>query len=216
MSMLDEIGKRFQELIQEGRQWAGRVASSNGYYVDNAAFGWLTSAANLVETVTQGRGTYAAQAQELLKHEHLRIGVPTQCVVKMGAILTTLQTDWAKGLVREIEYLISAENFDAFLDHAEKFHKGGQERESGVLASIVFEDAIRKLAKKHGMNPNAEVELLIDEIAKTNAMTPVMARRLKGGPAALRNKALHAKWKEFNIKDVGEAIRTTRELLQIL
>jgi hypothetical protein len=216
MSIFEEIGKRFEELIREGKQWAGRVVSSSSYYVDNAAYGWLTSAANLVETVTQGRGTYAAQAQALLEHEHLKSGVPSQCVVKMGAILIALQTDWAKGLVREIEYLISAENFDAFLDHAENFHRGGHARESGVLVSIVFEDAIRKLAKKHKVDPNADVELLIDEIAKAGAVTPVMARRLKGGPAALRNKALHAKWKEFDIKDTGEAIRTTRELLPIL
>jgi len=216
MTVLDEISQRFEELIPEGRNWAGRVVSANGTYVNNAAYGWLTSAANLVETVTQSRGPYSSQVRAILANENLTRGVPKQCVEKMVATLSAIKTDWTKGLVRQIEFLISAENFDAFLDHAEGFHKGGHARESGVLVSIVFEDAIRKLAKKHELDRNADIELLIDKISKAGAITPVMARRLKGGPAALRNKALHAKWKEFDIKDTGEAIRTTRELLQIL
>lgn len=212
--MLEEIGKRFQELIPEGQHWARRYLA-NEYYVENGAAGWLTAAGNLVELVARGRGPYSERAKALLSHRDLGSGVPAHCVEQMVAVLSALYVDWNKGLVRQIEYLISAENFDAFLDHAEKYHKAGLHRESGVLVSSVFEDTIRKLAKKHGLDSNGEVDALIDQLVDREAVTPVAGRRHKA-VAALRNKALHAKWDEFDLKDVGSAIKTVRELLEIL
>jgi len=73
---------------------------------------------------------------------------------------------------------------------------------------------MRKLAKKHGLDTSADIDFLIDDLAKATVVTPLTAKRLKGGPAALRNKALHAKWEEYDIRAVGEAIRTTREIIQ--
>jgi hypothetical protein len=218
MGLFDEIGNRLEELIREGEQWSGRpVTPDNDYYLDPGSQGWLTSAANLVSTITLGRGQYHDQVIALLKHPHFVNGVPETVVKRMVGVLRALQVDWSRGLLRQVEYLVAAETFDSFLDHAVRLHRGGLLRESGVLVSIVFEDAIRKLAKKLGLNANADIEALIDEIANTGLIiTPVMARRLKGGPAALRNKALHAKWSEFDLKDVGEAIPPTREVLSLL
>jgi hypothetical protein len=216
LATIDEIGRRFDELIQEGDQWARTLEPDNDYFASHGSLGWLTSAGNLVFMVTLGRGPYHNQAQALLTHPHLQNGVPLTIVQRMAGLLRTLKTDWSRGLVRQIEYVISAENFDTFLEHAVGYHRGGQKLESGVLASIVFEDAVRKLAKKYSLETGAEIELLIDQLAQKEAITPVMARRLKGGPAALRNKALHAKWDEFDLKDVGEAISTTRQVLELL
>jgi len=75
----------------------------------------------------------------------------------MAGLLRMFKTDWSRGLVRQIEYLISAENFDSFLEHAVGYHRGGQRMESGVLVSIVFEDTVRKLAKKYSLKTDAEI-----------------------------------------------------------
>jgi hypothetical protein len=214
MGSVDEIGKRFEELIQEGRSWPYR--DDHKMFLTNGAHGWLASAANLVDTVTRGRGFYLTQVQLILEDELLRGAVPVRAVHKMIGVLEALRQDCEKGLVREIEYLISAENFDAFLDHAAKYHRAGQARESGALVSIVFEDTLRKVAKKYDLDPETEIDSLIEGLLVAEKITPVAARRLKGGPAALRNKALHAKWDEFDIKDVGEALRTTRDLIPMI
>ena len=82
-----------------------------------------------------------------------------------------------------------------------------------VLGSAVFEDALRKLALKHGLETaGRSIESLIDDLQKAGVLTPVKAKRMKAS-AGLRNSALHAQWDALDIRDVGEQIATTRELI---
>lgn len=86
--------------------------------------------------------------------------------------------------------------------------------ESSVLASIVFEDTLRKISEKYNAaNSNESIEVIIDNLTKENAWNSVKAKRLKAY-AAVRNKALHANWDEFELRDVGELIKVVRELLE--
>jgi len=122
--------------------------------------------------------------------------------------------DWQAGLLRQVEYIISADNFDQFLRHAEQYHKSGKHVEAGVLVSTVFEDALKKVAQRNGINPSGlSAQDIIDRLRDGDFITPVHARRLEEA-AALRNKALHAEWTEFNLRDVGSVIRTVDELIQ--
>lgn len=57
------------------------------------------------------------------------------------------------------------------------------------------------------------LETIIDELTKKNICTPVKAKRIKGY-SAIRNKALHAQWNDFDIRDIGELIKGTRELIE--
>ena len=120
------------------------------------------------------------------------------------------------GLMRKAEYVFVSTTFDDFLDHASEYHKAGKKLESSVLASAVFEDAVRKLAQKHGISESGRsVDTLIDELTKSGALTSVKAKRVKGF-GGVRNKAFHAQWDEFDIRDVGELINGTRELVEML
>ena len=56
------------------------------------------------------------------------------------------------------------------------------------------------------------LEPLIDELVKQNIFTPVKAKRVKSF-AGVRNHASHAEWDDFDIRDVGELINGTRELI---
>jgi uncharacterized protein YutE (UPF0331/DUF86 family) len=53
---------------------------------------------------------------------------------------------------------------------------------------------------------------LIDALRVAGVLSPVKANRCEAA-AGLRNKALHAKWDKYDLKDVGSVIRTTRELI---
>ncbi len=52
-------------------------------------------------------------------------------------------------------------------------------------------------------------------MTKSGALTSVKAKRVKGF-SGVRNKALHAQWDEFDIRDVGELINGARELVEML
>ncbi|MFH1724232.1 MAG: hypothetical protein ABII00_06375 [Elusimicrobiota bacterium] len=212
--MLEQIAKRFDETEAEGGQWARRPRPRNDYFVADEAQGWVTSTTNLIFTVTRGHGPYMEQVRQLLNTDHMKVGVPMETLNRLRGILSAVRTDWESGLLSRIEYLIAAEDFDSFLDHAKNYLKAGHHREAGVLASAVFEDAVRKLAKKYELDPDAKIDRIIDDLAKVEAVTPLQARRMKAAGAAVRNKALHAKWDEFDRDDVEAAIRVTEQLLE--
>lgn len=104
--------------------------------------------------------------------------------------------------------IFSAENFDDFLTHAEEYFNQSKPMEAGVLASVVFEDTLKKLAKKHAKTADP----LIDELVKAGVFNQPKAKQLKGN-ASTRNFALHADWANLTLADVGELIRGVRSLL---
>lgn len=120
------------------------------------------------------------------------------------------------GLLRKVEYIFVASTFDDFLTHAADFNRAGKKTESSVLCSAVFEDAVRKLAEKVSVpQASRSLDAVIDDLAKQGSMTPVKSRRWKIY-AAVRNKALHAQWDDFDLRDVGEMLAGTREIIEAL
>lgn len=120
------------------------------------------------------------------------------------------------GLLRKVEYIFVASTFDDFLTHAADFNRAGKKTESSVLCSAVFEDAVRKLAEKVSVpQASRSLDAVIDDLAKQGSITPVKSRRWKSY-AAVRNKALHAQWDDFDLRDVGEMLAGTREIIEAL
>ncbi len=105
-------------------------------------------------------------------------------------------------------------SFDSFLDHAAQYHKGNKKIEAAVLGSAVLEDTVKKIAVKYGPNPGGfSLEELIDNLVKAGVITEVKAKRIRSY-AGVRNSALHAEWDKFDIQDVGQLIKGTRELIE--
>jgi uncharacterized protein YutE (UPF0331/DUF86 family) len=131
-----------------------------------------------------------------------------------GGLLASTREEYEHGLLGKIEYIVAAATFDDFLDHATSYHKANKKIEASVMASAVLEDTVKKIAAKAGLSVSGtSLEPLIDELVKSGTFTPVKAKRVKAF-AAVRNHALHAEWDRFDIRDVGELIAGTRELLE--
>jgi uncharacterized protein YutE (UPF0331/DUF86 family) len=117
-------------------------------------------------------------------------------------------------MLAKIEYIIAAATFDEFLDHAKEYHGANKKMEASVLASAVLEDTVKKIAAKNSIvSAGTTLDPLIDEFVKNGVFTPVKAKRVKAF-IAVRNKAFHAEWDQFDIKDVGKLIEGTKELVE--
>lgn len=217
---MQDIGERFKQLIQAGQQLVARLPRDEHgpkHWVPedeqpeyNA---WLASAANLFRVVAGGGNYYFDASERLINHEHMSSGIPQLVLRKMLGLLTAAHEDWTKGLLRKIEYLVAAATFDDFLDHASEYHRSNKKMEAGVLAGAVLEDTIRKIAARAGVPASGTLDPTIDELARVGVFNSVRAKRVKGY-AAVRNSALHARWDEFEIRDVGELIAGTRSLIE--
>jgi len=141
-------------------------------------------------------------------------GIPTHIIQKLIGLLASILEELKHGLLRKAEYIFTATTFDDFLDHASEYHKAEKKVESAVLASAVFEDTIRKIASKNMLaEAGVSLEQLINDLVKAGVLTPVKSKRAKSF-AAVRNSALHSQWNDLDIKDVGDMINGTRELIE--
>jgi uncharacterized protein YutE (UPF0331/DUF86 family) len=213
---------RCKELIQRGKTLISRAKrmQSSHYYFDTQLTpelqAWVASVANLFRIIATPDTYFHQECERILQDGDMRRGVPYHVVQKLLGLLDSVLEDIQNGLLRKAEYIFVASTFDDFLDHAEEYHKAGKKIESAVLSSAVFEDSVRKLSTKSGVKEaSVALDALIDALVKLKVITPVKAKRIKGY-SAIRNKALHAQWNEFDIRDVGEMIKGTREILEML
>ena len=220
--MLNDIASRFNTLLDEGRRLEG-VLGSQQMPIDDMiparrvveSQTWITSAANLIQIVTLSGSYYRDEIQRTLSHQYLKYGVPIPVFHKMLGLLISAKQEWDAGFLRQVEYIVAAETFDKFLDHASDYHKGNKKMEASILASAVLEDTIKRIARKNGVDASGNsLEELIDTLVKNSVFTPVKAKQYKAY-AGVRNSALHAEWNEIDIRDVGLLISGTRELIGV-
>lgn len=215
---MNEILNRCDTLLQEASFFPKRIDRRNYHFsnVTQLLQKWILSVCNLISTTVPQNNLFYIESQKLLSNENLNDLIPYHVTERLTGLLESFRDELQLGLLRKLEYIVMATTFDDFLDHAEHFHKGGKQQESSVLASVVFEDTLRKIAIKNSIEEKGmSLETIIDELAKINVITPVKAKRIKGF-GAVRNKALHAQWSEFDLRDVGDLIRGTKELIEML
>jgi len=216
-----DIKTRLDALVDRGTQLRARIPRDEHgpeYWTRTEEMpefqAWLSSVANLIVAIAPTSSPLTRQVAAVLKHEDLKNGVPSTVIFQMQGLLTSAREEFEHGLLGRIEYIVAAATFDDFLDHAASYHKGDRKIEASVLASAVLEDTVKKIASKNQLTVTGRsLEPLIDELVKAGVFTPVKAKRVKGF-AAVRNHALHAEWDNFDIRDVGELIAGTRELLE--
>jgi uncharacterized protein YutE (UPF0331/DUF86 family) len=218
-----ELQKRCQELTDRGKKYSSQIRyfrGSPGYSFSAELTAdlqaWIASVANLFRIIATPDTYFHQECERILQDEYLRQGVPYHVVQKLVGLLESVLEEIQRGLLTKAEYIFVASTFDEFLDHAEEYHKAGRKIESSVLASAVFEDSLRKLATKSNVKESGvPLDTVIDELVKVNILTAVKAKRIKGY-SAVRNRALHAQWNDFDLRDVGEMIKGTREILEML
>lgn len=209
---MEEVVNRCKVLILRGSQ-----CRSSGYYFDASRTQelqkWITSVVNIVSIIVPPHSYFYKECEKVVNDKDFTNTVPVHVITRLTGLLEGLCDEIETGFFKQLEYIFTASAFDDFLDHAEHFHKGGKKIESSVLGSTVFEDTVRKVAKKNDVDEvGIDLESVINELVNVNVFTTVKAKRVKGH-GAVRNKALHAQWEEFDLKDVGGLIKGTRELI---
>ena len=114
------------------------------------------------------------------------------------------------GLLLGVAEMAEIGVFEDFLDHAEAYLEQGH-KFSGVIAGVVFEDTLRRVGKKNGVD-HQEVEQIISGLAKSGIFSQAIAKRCEAA-AEVRTRATHADWENFNLNDVVACISITREIM---
>jgi hypothetical protein len=214
MELKERIENKFRELIAQGNQLKigsehGQVRSEDHAY---SCKGWLASAQNLVHLVVSSpKNPYQASVDSICSKE--RGYCIQESVGEVNVILQSLLNDINNGLLASVENQTKALVFDDFLDHAKACAKQDMKSEAGVIAGVVFEDAIRNICRNHGVEESGiKLDQLITELTKLDVISQIKAKRARVA-AHVRTKATHAQWDEFEISDVRTTIEFTEELI---
>jgi hypothetical protein len=216
---MKELFDRSKELLNKGNEFLKKITYSREnkqesfYFKDKDTTeltSWLYSVVTIFQQALTINRFYYDEAC-ILKNEGYNGIIPCHIIKKLvGLLLSFIEGNEAKLL--NITNRITAINYDDFLDYASKLYKENKKMEASVLASIVFEDTMRKIAKIHLIDEN-KLEDIINKLKSSSAFNEVKAKRYKAS-SDLRNKALHAKWDEFELQDVSKLIEDAKELIE--
>jgi hypothetical protein len=173
---------------------------------------WLTAAQNVVHLIfNSDTAPYRQKADRIVSRNHGY--VIHDAVGELGAVLRSLLHDADAGLLASVADKARAEAFDDFLEHAAAYHRDSRKNEAGVIAGVVFEDTLRRICRKLAITEKGQkLDGLISELSTSGELSAVKAKRARVA-AAVRTKASHAQWDEFELEDVRATIDFTRELI---
>jgi len=219
MSVVEaKVRERIVNLIAGGEQL--RVGTEHGQARNsehaNRCVGWVAAAYHALALVSPNPSDPYHQMGKRVVDASERYGycIP-EAVGELVELFKRLLKDVDDGLVAAVADQARAETFDDLLDHAADYLRSNKQEGAGVLATVVFEDTIRRIATLRGVGEaDTKLDELFTLLERAGVITGIGAKRCRAA-AAVRNKALHAKWAEFSLTDVAPVIDLTRELIRV-
>jgi hypothetical protein len=205
----DHIRQKIEDLIARSVSLVTPGGTARDTHHLALCKGWITEALNVVQlAIPTPASAYRVRI------EKTGGGGALQRVASIAQMLRALLPDIDAGLLGDLGNKIRAETFDDFLAHAEAYLSEGRVREAGVIAGVVFEDAIRRIHRnKIADDKGRNLEGLINMLAKQDVITGQQSKQAKVA-AHVRTKATHAQWDDFDRAGVETTIQITKLFLR--
>jgi hypothetical protein len=212
MTIEERIRQQLLNLIEDGRKLT--EGDPKQLTIGNACAGWLAAADHIVSMVCrQPTDPYRRSTSAIITSGTGSNYVAHRAVGKMTALLNRLANDVENGLIASVVSIAQAEALDDLLDQAEDYHRKQHKVGAGILATAVFEDTVRRVARANEVaDSGTKLDTLITELDQRDVITSIVAKRCRAA-AGVRNGALHAQWDTVTLEDVESVLRLTRELL---
>jgi hypothetical protein len=217
---------RFDELIDRGAQMAQRfeVVEELSTYPPHVEeqhspgmppklewIAWVANATTLMLAVLPKDHVQTVKVAEMAGWRQVNANLHSAVL----AVLQAVRSDFDFGFFDRAELLIRAEVASDELEQAELLAKAGYYAPAAVVAGVVLETSLRKLADANGialLNPNGSrrpIDPLNIELAKTGMYNPTKQKDITAW-AGLRNDAAHGNWSNVKPADVDRMISGVR------
>jgi hypothetical protein len=204
---------RIRELVDEG-QAVARLATNGPYasYIDiphrAQLHAWLTKAKNIIQKVFGPQSPHYLHLNELLEQGESKLFVVNSVV----GLLTGALDDLEKGYLLGQEFIIAGELFDSVLEQARYLNQTGYKDPAAVLVRVVLEDALRRIARREGIDDTQKANKLNEDLRKAGKY-PQPQWRLIQSWLDTGNAAAHGKFNEYNQDDVKRLVEDVERFL---
>lgn len=215
-----QIATRLRSLIEEGGAVAALERLSPGgvekYIHEKEKVrlqAWLSNVGNIIEATFSASSPQYRHLRELMPNGPYHVEHAYEVYPIVG-LLTGALGDLEGGFLRDQEQLIAADVFDSVLEHAAELNKQAYKDPSAVLMRVVLEDALRRLARKNGLDATHKAAKLNDDL-KQLSVYPQPQWRLIQVWLDIGNAAAHGKFDEYSSDDVSNAIQGVGQFLTL-
>lgn len=171
----------------------------------------LTRMITTIERWARPGSTYRVQTAATLAdtpHDSSRLLV-------LAGVLQALRDDIEAGYLGTVEAEIHADVFSDFLTMAEEWHGAKSKDAAAVIAGSVLEEHLRKLAAANGLSVESgdgrpvSADRINSDLVKANAYNKIEQAQVTAW-LAVRNRAAHGKYAEYDAGQVASLIRDVR------
>jgi len=202
---IDQLVRLGEELTRE----ASKSHSGLGPDYITRASTWLTKIGQIIKTLCSEDSQYYKNYVEIKKKKSFEIMHSSYYdhVCVMYGIIKAIQDDYEKGLLVNFRQLLQAEIFADFLEMGEYLLREGYKDAAAVIIGSVLEDALRKLALRHGIDPlkqdgsHKTIEPLNMELSRADVYDRLVQKQVTSW-GDLRNKAAHGHYDEYDTREV--------------
>jgi hypothetical protein len=198
--------ERLRSLIEEAYEVATLdKATSSGYAIrgkDRVALqSWMTKVDNIIEVI------FGAQSSYFRRFRKVRGGIVSTSgdIYDIAGFLGGALDDLENGFLKSQELLMVGEIFETVLDEEKYLNKFGFKDPAAVLARVVLEDSLKRLARESGLDASLKSSHINDELRKAGRY-PQPQWRLIQAWLDVGNAAAHGKFEDYKDDDVEAMI----------
>lgn len=208
--------ERIKELIEEGTELPKLEKSSSvGSYIQGedqiTVEAWNTSVRNIIETTF---GKKSPQFHRLVKvtDDGAKNLLHDFDIHPIIGILQGALFDLENGFLTEQEFFIAGDIFDSVLEQAKYLNQKEFKDPAAVLARVVVEDALRRIARTEGVDDSTKISKINDELKKLGRYTQPQWRQIQVW-IDIGNAAAHGKFTQYKQGDVQKMIEDIERFL---
>jgi len=163
--------------------------------------GWLANLRNIIELVFGRQSPQFRHLEELIPKDGVKnIQVASQVYELVGLLQGSL-TDLENGYLLGQEFLIAGEVFDSILEQAKNQFKNGNKDIAAMLARIVLEDSLKRMARSDNIDDNQKSSVINDNLKKIGKYPQAQWRSIQLW-LDIGNAASHGKFDDYIKEDV--------------
>jgi len=213
---LKRYSDRIRELIDEGQAVAKlERPSSVGPFIQGEdqirVQAWAVNIRNIIQT-TFGSESPQFHQLKILTNDGVKHLEHSYDIHPIVGLLTGALSDLEKGFFIKQEFIIAGEVFDSVLEQAKYLNKAGHKDPAAILARVVLEDALKRIARSEEINVNQKASQINDELKKIERY-PQSQWRLVQAWLDVGNAAAHGRFNEYDAKAVDKLLEDIERFL---